>query len=271
MSNLQLRVISSIALAVIALSITWLGGVAFRVLAGAIALAIIYEWSRMSVVQDAVALKIGSGAMLAIAMIGLVLGYPADILIASVGAAAAVSLVFGVVTGQGSETAISLVYAGMAGISLAFLRDSDTTGLLAILFLFAVVWATDIFAYFVGRTFGGAKLAPSISPGKTWSGAIGGTVGGIVAGIAVALAAGFANGVLLAVVAFLLSVVSQLGDLFESGVKRRHGAKDSGTMIPGHGGVMDRVDGLVAAAFALYLIGAATGGMEHPAHSLFAR
>jgi phosphatidate cytidylyltransferase len=133
-----------------------------------------------------------------------------------------------------------------------------------------VTWATDICAYFVGRSLGGAKLAPSISPGKTQSGAIGGAVGGVLAGIALAAWAGLGNLPLLAVVALLLSIVSQAGDLFESWVKRRHGVKDSGNIIPGHGGVMDRVDGLVAAAFALYAIGFMLGNADKPAQALFA-
>ena len=172
--------------------------------------------------------------------------------------------------GQGSWAPAGLAYAGLSGVSLAWLRDGDQAGLLAILFLFAVVWATDIAAYFVGRSLGGPKLAPSISPGKTQSGAIGGTIGGVAAGMALAASAGLGNLPLLAVVAFLLSIVSQIGDLFESWVKRRHGVKDSGTLIPGHGGVMDRVDGLVAAAFALYAIGLMLGSADKPAQALFA-
>ncbi len=154
-------------------------------------------------------------------------------------------------------------------LSLAYLRDSDTPGLIAILFLFAVVWATDILAYFVGRAVGGPKLAPSISPGKTQSGALGGAVGGVIAGVLLAMAAGVPNLLTIAVVALVLSIVAQAGDLFESWIKRRHGVKDSGWIIPGHGGVMDRVDGLVAAGFALYVLGSLFGGMETPAHGLF--
>jgi phosphatidate cytidylyltransferase len=155
-------------------------------------------------------------------------------------------------------------------LSLAWLRDADHAGLVAILFLFAVVWATDIAAFFVGRSLGGPKLAPAISPGKTQSGALGGAAGGVLAGVALAAFADLDNLPLMALLAFLLSVVSQIGDLFESWVKRRHGVKDSGNLIPGHGGVMDRVDGLVAAAFALYVVGALLSGADTPAQALFA-
>ena len=132
------------------------------------------------------------------------------------------------------------------------LRGGDQAGLIAILFLFAVVWATDILAYFVGRALGGPKLAPSISPGKTWSGAVGGALGGRCSPAWRLRRRTGWGGRGPALVALLLAIVSQFGDLFESFVKRRSGVKDSSHIIPGHGGVMDRVDGLVAAAFTLY-------------------
>ncbi|TIT78856.1 MAG: phosphatidate cytidylyltransferase, partial [Mesorhizobium sp.] len=171
--------------------------------------------------------------------------------------------------GAAQWEASGLVYAALSGLSLAYLRDDGHSGLIAILFLFAVVWATDIAAYFVGRAVGGPKLAPSISPGKTQSGALGGAVGGVIAGLLLAIASGAGNLVMLGLVALALSIVSQIGDLFESWVKRRHGCKDSSNLIPGHGGVMDRVDGLVAAAFTLYVIGWIAAGADHPAMGLF--
>ena len=141
-------------------------------------------------------------------------------------------------------------------------------GSIAILFLFAVVWATDILAYFVGRAVGGPKLAPSISPGKTWSGAIGGAVGGLARRHPVCGAdrLGRAAGRPLSRCCWRSS--AQFGDLFESFVKRRQGVKDSSQLIPGHGGVMDRVDGLVAAALALYVIGVLFGSADNPASGL---
>ena len=148
----------------------------------------------------------------------------------------------------------AVIYAAGSMIALAALRNGGEAGLFAILFLFAVVWTTDIMAYFVGRALGGPKLAPSISPGKTWSGAIGGAVFAVAAAFALCWAYGGSPTIAIGLLAFFLSVCSQVGDLFESALKRRCGAKDSSHLIPGHGGVMDRVDGLVAAAFAMYVV-----------------
>ena len=274
MSNLQLRVISSVVLIVAVLAVTWFGGVAFRILSAAIAGAMFYEWCAMS---RSAAGPVGASrhqlvaaALLGVVLLALILGYSAAGVLVLLALSVLASLLDCKIGGQGSWARAGLGYAGLSGVSLAWLRDGDQAGLLAILFLFAVVWATDIAAYFVGRSLGGPKLAPSISPGKTQSGAIGGAIGGVVAGVALAACAGLGNLPLLAVVAFLLSIVSQVGDLFESWVKRRHGVKDSGSLIPGHGGVMDRVDGLVAAAFALYAIGFMLGSADKPAQALFA-
>lgn len=269
MSNLQLRIISAIVLAVVVLGITWLGGFAFRLLACIIAGAILFEWLAMSRQSSSGENTVLTWAAFGLLALALVLDFPAfwTLFVLLIGVIAVVAHSRIVVAG--SWPAAGLAYAGLSAVAMAFLRDSDYPGLIAILFLFAVVWATDILAYFVGRAVGGPKLAPSISPGKTQSGAIGGTLGGVVAGVALALAAGVGNPLGLAAVALVLSIVSQAGDLFESWVKRRHGVKDSGSIIPGHGGVMDRVDGLVAAAMALYLLGAIVGGLDTPAHGWF--
>nr|WP_272211497.1 phosphatidate cytidylyltransferase [Marinicella sp. W31]MDC2877388.1 phosphatidate cytidylyltransferase [Marinicella sp. W31] len=148
----------------------------------------------------------------------------------------------------------ALLYAGAAMVALAAIRQGGAAGLYTTLFIFAVVWSTDIMAYFVGRAIGGPKLAPSISPGKTWSGAAGGAFFGVAAALGLCAAYGGHPSVILALLALVLSAVSQAGDLFESALKRRCGAKDSSHLIPGHGGVMDRVDGLVAAAFAMFMM-----------------
>lgn len=269
LSNLQTRVISAVVLAVVVLGLTWLGGLPFRLLAAGMAAAIFYEWAAMSRTPGNARHQLVMGLLLAAVLLAVVVDTSAATIFAILAAALLLALFDAWRSGQGYWAAAGLAYAALSGISLALLRDSGQQGFIAILFLFAVVWATDILAYFVGRAVGGPKLAPSISPGKTRSGALGGAVGGVVAGLLLASAVGAGNLGTLAAVALLLSVVSQAGDLSESWVKRRSGVKDSGKLIPGHGGVMDRVDGLVAAAFALYVIGLIFGGADHPANALF--
>lgn len=162
-------------------------------------------------------------------------------------------------------SASGVVYAGALLFAVIALRSDVTLGLAAIVFLFAVVWATDIGGYFVGRAFGGPKLMPSVSPNKTWSGAIGGTIAAILCGGAVYyFMVGSRIGV-AAVLALLLSIAAQAGDLFESFLKRRFDAKDASKLIPGHGGVMDRLDGFITAAVVAVLIGVCRGGLDAPA------
>ena len=127
---------------------------------------------------------------------------------------------------------------------------------------------TDIFAYFAGRGVGGPLLWPAISPNKTWAGAVGGLAGGVAAGILVAYASGVSRPAVVGILALLLSVLAQGGDLLESAVKRRFGAKDAGNLIPGHGGVMDRLDGFLVAALAAALIGILHQGTMAPARGL---
>jgi phosphatidate cytidylyltransferase len=135
--------------------------------------------------------------------------------------------------------------------------------------LFAVVWVTDIAAYFAGRMIGGPKLWPRVSPKKTWSGAVVGTIAAVAAGLAVvAVVAGAQPWPALAAVCLVLSIASQAGDLAESALKRRFGAKDAGKLILGHGGLMDRLDGFIAAAVVAALIGVARGDVSAPAAGL---
>ncbi|RWM10050.1 MAG: phosphatidate cytidylyltransferase [Mesorhizobium sp.] len=269
MSNLQQRVISAIVMAAVTLTLTWLGGLPFRLFCAAIAALIFYEWTRMSRSAGGAAIGFLPETLMLVLVGAMIAGLPALWLLLLVAALTAVGAVAARLRGAAQWEASGLAYASLSGFSLAYLRDDNHSGLIAILFLFAVVWATDIAAYFVGRAVGGPKLAPSISPGKTQSGALGGAVGGVVAGLLLAIVAGAGNLMQLGLIALALSIVSQIGDLYESWVKRRHGCKDSSNLIPGHGGVMDRVDGLVAAAFALYVIGWITASADHPAMGLF--
>ncbi len=159
-------------------------------------------------------------------------------------------------------------YAAVLLFSPLILRRDPEFGLSAILFLFAIVWATDIVAYFAGRTFGGPKLWAAVSPKKTWSGAIGGTLGAIAAGLVTVKLMGVTLAPMLIVVAFGLSIVAQAGDLLEFAVKRYFGAKDASQLIPGHGGLMDRLDGFLTAAAAAAMVGLIRGGMSDAARGL---
>jgi phosphatidate cytidylyltransferase len=149
---------------------------------------------------------------------------------------------------------LGIVYLGLPAVAMVWLRSLPGVGLAATASLLTVIWATDIFAYLVGRSVGGPKLAPRISPGKTWSGLGGGVFGAVLVTLA-ALVVFARQGSFLGALLFagLLAVVAQMGDLFESAVKRRAGVKDSSSLIPGHGGMLDRVDGLLFAAPAVAL------------------
>jgi phosphatidate cytidylyltransferase len=164
--------------------------------------------------------------------------------------------------------ALGLLYAALLVIAPVILRGDPNYGIAVIFSLFAIVWTTDIAGYFAGRGIGGPKLAPSISPNKTWSGAIAGLIG---TAIVAALGARYlpdTRFVPLLAVALVLSIVSQAGDLGESILKRRFNVKDASEIIPGHGGVMDRLDGFWAAALCAAIIGLARGGFSEPARGL---
>lgn len=158
-----------------------------------------------------------------------------------------------------------VIYIGLAGVGFIWLRADSFAGLAAILFVVLVVWASDIGAYMVGRLVGGPKLAPSISPNKTWSGAVGGLAAAILAGLGVAAwADDAARPLQVALLAGILGIAAAAGDLLESAIKRHFHVKDTSGLIPGHGGLLDRVDGLLAAipvACAIALVqGSARGG-----------
>ncbi len=148
-----------------------------------------------------------------------------------------------------------IVYAGVFFAAMVLLRNSPF-GRAAILWLFGSIWATDSAAYFGGRLIGGAKLWPAVSPGKTWAGAITGSIAGVAAGLGVIAAEGITLHPMHFLSGFIIVVAAQLGDLFESAIKRHFGVKDSGHLIPGHGGVMDRCDSLVFASAVALVLGA---------------
>jgi phosphatidate cytidylyltransferase len=153
------------------------------------------------------------------------------------------------------------LYAAAAEVASVLVRLDQTDGFIALILILLVVWVTDIGGYFAGRGIGGPKLWPRVSPKKTWAGAIGGFMASLViSGGFAAFGFGKTGPVLL--LGAILSIASQLGDLFESAVKRRFGVKDSSHIIPGHGGLLDRLDGYVAAVVVATIFGLLRGGVD---------
>lgn len=264
--QLRQRVITGLVLAAAAVAALWFGGVAFAGLVAAAVLVMFSEWAamhRLPILLRRLGLAVLAGAV----YVAAVLGNPAEALVllgggAGLGGLFAARLQKGSGTGWGRAMMLGLLYCGLPAVALVWMRALPW-GFHATLFVMTVVWGTDVAAYFTGRTIGGPKLAPAISPNKTWSGAIGGLFGAlIVAAIMLLLWPGYANlaGALrLTALSLPLAVLSILGDLVQSALKRRAGVKDSGNILPGHGGVMDRLDGLVPVAVAAAAAFAATG------------
>lgn len=248
------RIVSGIVLALLALFSIVAGGWVFATIL-AVAMGIVHlEWAKLSDGSPWPTAVFTAGLTVAIAMVTL--GF-------TVGALMIVAL--GIVTSALTLSVwrpAGVLYAATFGIGVLLLRLSPSDGLVAVLLVVLVVASTDTAAYFVGKAIGGAKLWPAVSPGKTWAGAIGGLVGSAIVGTAGAAAMGISPTVPLVLVIAGLSITSQAGDLFESWVKRCFGAKDSGTLIPGHGGLMDRVDGLIFAIGFALLVGWLHAGPE---------
>lgn len=206
-------------------------------------------------------LRILSAAILGPLLLAAVwLGFPWIDLVAAVAAPIMVSEWAGLTRGRPFARLLAFLYTLAALSALLWLRHQPVLGRETLIWIIVCVWATDIGAYFVGSLAGGAKLAPSISPSKTWSGLVGGMAWAAVASALAGWVFGHGETVMLAAIGAVLAVVAQAGDLLESAAKRRAGVKDSGRLIPGHGGILDRVDGLIAALVALALMRLIAGG-----------
>jgi phosphatidate cytidylyltransferase len=265
-NNLLLRVISAAVLAPLALAAAYIGGAPFALFWGIAALVVLWEWMKLAVGPNYRLLVFSCAAAIAVADFLAWLGKPVTALF-MVGLGALAGAIFA--PGERRLWVIAGVgYAGGMVLAPVFLRADVGFGFVVIVLLFAIVWTTDVLGYFAGRAFGGPKLWPSVSPRKTWSGAICGTVGAVTIALFVAAQFGSFDRIAIIAVALLLSVVAQAGDLFESWVKRRFDAKDSSHIIPGHGGVMDRLDGFWAAAVAGCVVGVLRGGFDAPARSV---
>ncbi|WJR81524.1 phosphatidate cytidylyltransferase [Bradyrhizobium sp. NP1] len=256
--NLVVRATAALVLAPLAIAIAYAGGWLWAVLVILAAAGLYLEWAMVvGVARERRVLVAGIVALVA-AGIALAAGWPGAALLAVVVGLAAVAAIGGE---RRVWIAAGFCYAAAAEMASVLVRRDPVEGFAALLFVLLVVWAADIGGYFAGRGIGGPKLWPRISPKKTWAGAIGGFVASLM------VAAGFAAFDLGKAAALLplgagLSIVSQLGDLLESAVKRRFGVKDSSHLIPGHGGLMDRLDGFVAAIVVAAIFGFLRGGAD---------
>lgn len=242
-------------LAAVVLFITWSGPVPFALLVALGAVILCWEWARMVRQTDFDELLVLHVIAVLVACTLVALGQGGTgIIVLLLGPAIKFATASDQMAKSLGVSLLGVPYIGLSVMALIWLRGDVEYGFAAILYLFATVWTVDIFAYISGRMFGGPKFAPRISPKKTWSGFIGGVSAGGIAGMLFGLVLGQTSPVMLGLVSLVIGAVSQLGDLFESAFKRHYNIKDASNLIPGHGGLFDRVDGLMFAALAAALI-----------------
>ena len=252
LNNLYTRAASVMILAPTILLITWIGGGVFFFTLVAVSILLVFEWDKLSGASDTVLKNIGL-AILVVGALAAAWWYGYFEAFVVLVAAVTVETALSVYKGRNiSLAAFGPVYIIFPILSLMWLRRHPEVGFESVVWLFLVVWATDISAYLIGGLLGGAKLAPNISPGKTWSGSVGGVIcAGLVGGLASEY---FLESKIIDTVALgiflgaFIGIVAQIGDLGESWLKRRSRIKDSGQLIPGHGGLFDRIDGLIISA-----------------------
>ena len=257
-SNLVMRIAVAAVLIPLAVAIAYAGGWLWTALVTLAAIGLFAEWLAIVGLAGVTRAMVPGVAALVISGVCLASGrIDAALVVLGVGLVA----VAAIVPERRNWAVAGFLYAAAAEMASVLVRLDPVKGFAALMFVLLIVWVTDSGGYFAGRGIGGPKLWPRVSPKKTWAGAL----GGLAASLAVA--AGFAafdlgrTGPLL-LLSGTLSVVSQLGDLFESAVKRRFGVKDSSHIIPGHGGLMDRLDGFVAAVVVAAVFGFLRGGAD---------
>ena len=266
--GLGLRSIVAGVLIPVVLLDTWLGGFWFEAMVAAIGVLIAREWVQMvhGGAKPYMWLYAATVILTAIFAHHLALGW--TVLVGVAGWLASLGLVFYFKEKLTVWKAVGVPYVVLPVAALITLRDDPSYGFIAILWIFAVVWLADTLAYFAGKTIGGPKLAPRISPNKTWAGLGGAFAGGILGSVLVAALGELNWIVVVAILGGVMAIIEQVGDLIESAAKRHFGLKDSGDIIPGHGGVLDRVDGLIAVSVAAAVLGLLRGGAEAPAAGL---
>ena len=259
-SALGARIASALVMVPVALAIVWYGGPWISSLAALSAAIMAWEWGRLvgrstRVVDDLLlagmaAVSVLAGAYLA-PWLGLLVGVAGILLLQRLA---------GVRNAAPIWTAAGLAWIIGPCIGFVWLRADPTEGPATAFWLLAVVWAIDTAAYVAGKTIGGPRLAPRISPKKTWAGLIGGLLAAVLVGLATALIIGSNQIGRIALLSGALAIVEQIGDMAESFAKRRFGVKDSGNLIPGHGGLLDRLDGMLAVVVAVVILSLVTGG-----------
>jgi phosphatidate cytidylyltransferase len=257
-NNLALRIGAALVLAPLTIAAAYAGGWLWTALVTLVTIGLYLEWLTIVGAAREIRVAVSGGVALAVAGWYLATGQIDVSLAALAVGLAAVALLS---RDQRGWSATGFLYAAAAEMASVLVRLDRDEGFIALIFVLLVVWVTDIGGYVAGRGIGGPKLWPRVSPKKTWAGALGGFAGSL------AIAAGFGIWGLgkplpLLVLAAILSVASQLGDLFESAVKRRFGVKDSSHIIPGHGGLLDRLDGFVAAIVLAAIFGIWRGGID---------
>jgi phosphatidate cytidylyltransferase len=256
--NLWTRVAAALVLAPLAIAAAYAGSWWWIAPVTLLAIGLFVEW--LTVVGSAREKSVVAAGVVALAVAGLCLGFArVELALAALALGVAATALLSV--RQRRWTSAGFLYAGAAQMASVLVRFDTATGFIALVFVLLIVWVTDIGGYFAGRGIGGAKLWPRVSPNKTWAGAIGGFAASLVVALGFA-ALDLGRSWPLLMLAAVLSVVAQLGDLFESAVKRRFGVKDSSHIIPGHGGLMDRFDGYIAAIVLASIFGLLRGGVD---------
>lgn len=268
-SETGIRLLSALVMVTLALAATWAGGPVFALFWLAAGIAVLFEWIAMVWIERRIPSVVAGGLALTTFVLAHLTGWPPVALAAILATGAALVVMISVSNRDRIWAGAGYAVAAVLVVVPVLVRDDPSLGAIAILWMFAVVWGSDVAAYFTGRAVGGPRLWPRVSPGKTWSGALGGLAAAVVAGVCLGLVArllgaGPAIGLgALAALSALASIAGQIGDLAESALKRHFDVKDSSHLIPGHGGVMDRLDAFFAVCVLVgaMMLGAAPFGI----------